>query len=246
MTKLATALLLVAALLACKGSSRSSSSAPGASSSAASSEAEEGAEVAAGKFGGFSLKDLESRAKKAGWKVLSSHEDRTFDCDQYDLELEDPKHYAYVTVIDLGEDVAAKKHAGKMGKTSGLAIELDDSPTPGKKLLAEIEAKKPIDELDRDGLKEVLAGLGWKVSEASAESEDGVTATTIGAEKGEASLSLLHWDFSKAVKDGRVAVDGDRFMNVFVCKDCTQRKVGAFAEAWQTAKAKRLLGKLTN
>ncbi|GMV16891.1 MAG: hypothetical protein AMXMBFR56_51150 [Polyangiaceae bacterium] len=245
MRNLGTSLLLVAALLACKSSSQSSSS-PAASASGAAAEDDEGAAIPTGKFGSFTLKDIETRAKKAGWKVLSSHEDKTFDCDQYDLELEDPKHYAYVTVIDLGAEVTAKKHAGKMGKTAGLALEVEDSPTPGKQLLADIEAKKPIDELDRDSLKEVLKGMGWKISDSSADSEDGVTATTIGAEKGEASLSLFHWNFAKAAKDGRVAVDGDRFMNVFVCKDCTQRKVGTFAEAWQTSKAKRLLGKLTN
>jgi hypothetical protein len=236
--------VLLAALLACKASSGGSPT-PAASASAGGSEANDEA-APVGKFATFSLKDFEARAQKARWKVLSSHEVKLDGSDRFALELDDSKHYAYVTVIDLGAESTARSHAARMGQTSGIVVEVDGETLAAKSLLEAILAKKPVDNLSRDAIKEILVGMKWEVASSDTDSEDGVSETNLDASKGEDSITVVYWDFSRAQREGRAAVDGDRIINVFVCKDCTQRKTGAVAQAWQNAKAKRLLGKLTN
>ncbi len=215
-------------------------------------EASDEAEAAAkpGKFADTKLGDLEARAKKAGWKVLSASSDKLAGAEHMDLELDNGKHFAYVSVVDLGVEESGAKHAAKMGKGAGITVELeslDDKPLKADALLSQVLAKTDVDALSRDALAGALKQLSWKIESTESFSEDGVTWSTIIAEKGvESSLIVNLYEFKEAAKDGRLAIDGDRLMNVFVCKDCVDRKEGTFAEAWQKSRAEVLLGKLTN
>jgi hypothetical protein len=228
------------ALLACKSSSSSKPSASGASS--AESEADE----PIGKLAGLTAKDIETRAKKAGYQTKTTDDGKSDGLTMYSFELESDDNYAYVTLVDLGTD--AKSHATKMGETGGIAVHFDEPPdkkiTPDK-LLADILAKKSLGELDKHSLKAALTDLKWTVNDASSDSEDGVTTTSISAESGDSSVLVEHFDVKKAKDEGRLVIEGNRFLNVFVCEDCTKRKEGLLTDMANRRKARKLLAKLT-
>ncbi|MEZ4223608.1 MAG: hypothetical protein R3B13_21850 [Polyangiaceae bacterium] len=236
--------LLLGALLACKSSS--SSSGPAASASAASDEAVDDSPV--GSFGKITDAEVEARAKAAGFKILKTESDTDGGgVSLLALELEDAKHYAYVNLYDLAPPRTNKGlHAAKMGSTGGIAIELDDEyhKPDADKLLSDLVAKQPVDGATRAKLKAALESLGWDVESASSETEDGLTVNSVTGTNDDGGISVTHIDLSAALKDKRAAIDGTKLMNVFVCKDCTKRKVNAFSEAWQRAKAGRLLRKI--
>jgi hypothetical protein len=207
--------------------------------------------AAVGKFATATLADFEGRAKKKGWKVLTSSSNNDDGFGTMDLELEDSSHYAYVTVIDLAE--AAKKPAtmaAKMGADRAVLLQLDEENKKAKPAdqLDKLLAKSPLDAATRDTVTKALAELGWKVGATDSTSEDGLATHTIAAEnkEGDSAIDVMLFDFSAAKKDGRVAVDGMRIINVFVCKDCTERKTKFTSAVWQNTKARGLLGKLTN
>lgn len=245
-------LVAVAVLGIAIGGCKASSGPAGEGKEASGSESAKAAEAAVvGKFATSSLADFEGRVKKSGWKVLASSSSNDDGLGLMDMELEDSSHYAYVTVIDLAE--AAKKPAtmaAKMGSDRGVLLRLD---TEDKKMkagdhLEKLLAKSPVDTMTRDTATKAIGELGWKVGATDSTSEDGVTTVSVAGESkdGESVLDFMLFDFSAAKKDGRVAVDGMRIMNVFVCKDCTERKTKIMSQAWQNAKARVLLGKLTN
>jgi hypothetical protein len=237
-----TSLLLLAALLACKSGSPSS---PAADAGAASSEERE-REVPVGKLGNVTASQLEARAKKAGYELESSNEDQDSGAVVSILELESEEYYAYVTLVDLGSDTS-RKHASRMGENAGLAVHFDDAPdgVTAAKLCDEIVAKKPLGELSRGALKQVLGGLGWDVSSSSSDSEDGVVTSSLVADRADDQVSVVLFDFKAARREGRLVVDGKRFLNVFVCHDCTKRKEGVLADLGHRRRARKLLAKLT-
>lgn len=199
-----------------------------------------------GKFADASLPELERRAKKAGWKVSSSQssEGTMF------LELSDRSHYAYVQVIDVTPRTEkGQKTLVKMGDTRAVAWTLD--PDPAKKagadaLLASLSAKAPLETATRESIVAALAG--WKMGDTSKEDEDGLVTVRVDADRpdGSAHVEVDLYDFAAAKKEGRVAVDQSRILCTFVCRDCTRKEKRLTAEAWQTHKARVLLGKLSN
>lgn len=238
---LGSALGLVVVLLACKSGS-SSSSAPSSSSKTAESEADE----PIGKLAGISAADIEARAKKSSYTQKSSDEDKDSGMQVVSLEFESDDNFAYVTLVDLGKD--GKAHSVTMGETSGLCIHFDEAPEG--KLDAAALAKSLLDKhalsaTKRDTLKEDLKALGWEVSSAASDSEDGVTSVDVVADKKDDQVLIRFFDFKPAKSEGRLAVDGNRFLNVFVCEDCTKRKEGVLTDISNRRKARKLLGKLT-
>lgn len=235
------AVCVFAALVACKSSSSSS---PSASASASAGESE--AEEPIGKLAGITPADLEARSKKAGYEPKSSDDDKDSGMLSYSLELESDDNYAYVTLVDLGAD--SKSHAVKMGETSGIAVHFDEAPEKkltAEKLLGDVLAKKSLPELDKNTLKETLKAQGWDVSSSASDSEDGVTTTSVVADKGDDQVLVTHFDVKKAKGDGRLVLEGNRFLNVFVCQDCTKRKEGLLTDMSNRRRARKLLAKLT-
>jgi hypothetical protein len=207
---------------------------------------EEAASV--GPFADAKLTDFEARAKKAGWKVVTSSSEDTEGTTLMALELEDSSHFAYVTVVDLA---GVKSAAAKVDKGAAVVLQADpESKDKPAALLDQLLAKAPLDKLDREALGKGLGELGYKVGSTSSDSEDGLTTSVLTATKGGdedgSEIDVTLYDYREALKEGRIAVDKQRIMNVFVCEDCTKRNTKILSQAWQNAKAKVLLGKLTN
>src|SRR5688572_5773558 len=91
----------------------------------AGTEKEE-ADAPIGKFADTKLADFEARAKKANWKVHQSAAEDEEGFTSIHMELEDPSHYAYITVIDVAGAAKKPATAGKMGDNTAIAIELED------------------------------------------------------------------------------------------------------------------------
>lgn len=199
------------------------------------------ADVSVGKFADAKLSDLEARAKAAGWKVMASEFDGDAPVPTMALELDDGSHFAYVTLFDF---VRTKSVASKLGSHTALTVAVGDRDPD--KLLSQLIGKSALDELNRDSLRTSCESLGYKVMHIEVLEEDGITFVTMSAEsKDESTIELFFVDFAAAKNEGRIGVDGHRIMNVFVCKDCTKRNTRILSQAWQTAKAKVLLGRLT-
>jgi hypothetical protein len=113
-------------------------------------------------------------------------------------------------------------------------------------VLAKILAKTAVDEATRDSVSSALKSLGYKIASTDSSEEDGVTTSFLAAESAAASVTVVSFDWRTAKQDGRIALDGARMINVQVCKDCTARTKKTLSQAWQNAKARVLLGKLTN
>jgi adenylylsulfate kinase-like enzyme len=148
--------------------------------------------------------------------------------------------------VDLGQD-ETNRHAIQLGDSAALVVHFDDTPSQltAKKLRDEVLAAQPLDGLDRNTLKQALKKLGWDVSSASSDTEDGVTTTNVYADKGEHDVTLVAFDFRAAKREDRMAIGAGRFMNVFVCQDCTKRKEGLLADMTHRRRARKLLAKLT-
>lgn len=236
-------------------SSKSEGSASSAASTGSASAAQVGTEdeekaVPTGKFADAKLADFEARAKRAGWRVLSSDASDLDGIKEMSLELDNKKYYAYVTVIDVS--AAAKtpaRFAVQMSATRALVLGVDSlDGIKAAEILPKLLAKSPMETATRDTLTDALKELGWVVSNMSTDTEDGLSTSTFDAEDkaGKSGIDGTLYDWSEAQKEKRVAVDGHRVMNVFVCQDCTARKTKFTSQVWQNLKAQRLLGKLTN
>lgn len=230
--------VLLAALLACK-SSGSSSSSPSASGASGSAEADE----PIGKIGSLTSADVEARAKKAGYTQKSSDEDKDDGMSIQSFELESDDNFAYVTLVDLGAD--SKKHATKMGDNGALVIQTDAEKPDAGKLLASLVEKHALADIKKDTLKADLESMKWKVTSSSSDSEDGVTTISVIAETEDDNVVVTFFDFKSAKSEGRLVVEGNRFLNVFVCEDCTKRKEGLLTDMANRRKARKLLAKLT-
>lgn len=230
--------ILLVALLACK-SSGSSSSSPSASGASGSPEAEE----PIGKIGTLTSAEVEARAKKAGYTQKSSDEDKDDGMSIQSFELESDDNFAYVTLVDLGVD--SKKHASKVGDNGALVVQIDAEKLDASKVLANIVEKHALADIKKDTLKADLAGLKWNVTSSSSDSEDGVTTISMIADRDDADVVVTFFDFKSAKGEGRLVVEGNRFLNVFVCEDCTKRKEGLLTDMSNRRKARKLLAKLT-
>ena len=196
--------------------------------------------VSVGKFADATLGDLETRARAAGWKVMASESDSDPPVPNMALELDDGSHFAYVTVFDFAR---TKTVASKLGSHTALALEAERD---ADRVLLQLIGKSGLDDSNRNSLKTSCENLGYKVMYFDAIEEDGVTFVTISAVgRDDNDIELFFMDFAAAKNEGRIGVDGHRIMNVFVCKDCTKRNTRILSQAWQTAKAKVLLGRLT-
>lgn len=235
---------LLLALLACKSGSSKSSSATDASPGAS---AVSGNEEPIGKLGGATAAELEARATKLGYSLKSKDEDDDLGVEVSTLELEHDEHFAYVTLVDLGK-AGGKSHASELGREVGLVVHFDIAPERANaaRILEQVIAKKPLDELSRDALREPLGTLGWKQDSSTSDTEDGVVRTSISASKGDDDADLVLFDFRAAKREGRVAAEGNRFVNVFVCQDCTKRREGVLADMKHRRLARKLLATLTN
>ena len=195
----------------------------------------------AGGFSSASLTDLEARAKKAGWKVKSSGVDNQSSVAFTDLELDDGKHWAYVAMADL----TSKSGAVLVGDDQALRIEVDGDPdaTMPKpaELLKKLEGLK-----GRDAIVAEAKKLGLKVLSSNSETVDGLTTTFLELENKRGSVALVDLlDYAAAKKEGRIAIDGKRVLNVYVCEDCVKDRANVLSKAWQIAKARTLLAKLS-
>lgn len=205
--------------------------------------------VAVGKFAQATLADFEKRAKKAKWNVKSSS---TSD-NRMDLELDDRSHYGYVVVIDVPPKVEKGQGTAlaKMSDTKAIGLMLDvdkDRKLKAEDVLASILTKSPLESATRESLSAALRELKWKVGDTSKEDDDGLVTVRIDASLADGSghLEVDLYEYAAAKKQGRIAIDGTRIMNVFVCRDCTKKEKRVTAEVWQTHKSRVLLGKLTN
>jgi hypothetical protein len=231
-------LVLLAALLACK-SSGSSSSSPSASGASGSAEPED----PIGKITELTSGQVEARAKKAGYTQKSSDEDKDDGMSIQSFEFESDDNFAYVTLVDLGTD--SKKHASKVGDNGALVVQIEAEKQDAQKLLESLLEKHALGDIKKDTLKSDLAGMKWDVTSSSSDSEDGVTTVSLVADRQDDDVVVTFFDFKSAKGEGRLVVEGSRFLNVFVCEDCTKRKEGVLTDMANRRKARKLLAKIT-
>ncbi|MBX3130463.1 MAG: hypothetical protein KF718_27335 [Polyangiaceae bacterium] len=242
MSRAAVGVVMLFALLACKGTSSSSSSGTSSSASPESSAGEE----PVGALDGVTPAELAARAKAAGYSEESTNDDRDDGMVHHTLELESDKNYAYVTFVDLGVE-SEKSHAAAMGENTALVVHFDEAPSQvtAPKLRDDILAASPLDGLAPDALKQALSKLGFKVSQTWKDSEDGVTRTRVIADRKGDDATVWLFDFRAAKGEGRVAVGTRRFLNVMACYDCTKRKEGLLTDMTHRRRARKLLSQLT-
>jgi len=230
---------LVGALLACKGDPGQQSASTAESASQPKSES-----VKPARFAKLSLSDLEAKAKKANWDVVSSSsESGEGGASEISLELDDGKHYAYVSVVSL--PTPSKKQVAKVEGNRSVHIYCfdDDEGVDVGKILKET-LKKPLAEATADSIKAALTKAGWKVESSANEYSDGLAISIFGISSKGRTVLVNFVDASDAAKAKRYVADGLSYMVVHVCKDCTKRNRKGLSKAWQDAKAERLMNKL--
>lgn len=199
-----------------------------------------------GRFAALAAEELEGRALRSGWKVLGTRVATEAGRTSLDLELDDGRSFAYVALIDLGADADGRSHAARMGERAGVSVHVEGAGAPrADALLGRVLSEVEVDRLDRESLARAVAATGWSGGEVSTFERDGVGVVYLTASRGDASVQVELVQLGRAIEDGRVAVDGDRYLNVFVCRDCSGRERGTIHEAWQRGKARRLLAELT-
>ncbi len=196
----------------------------------------------------LSLDVLESRAKAAGWKLLSREGEEGGEWST--LELDDGKHYAYVSTLDLSASRDAEEDSAfEQAKAVGLQVVVEEPGAANQKakdLLASIVARQPLDSLTRDGLKATLTALGWRIQRADLDQQDGVAQSMIDASHASGAVARLDLvDSRAAAKEERAYSRGAQYVVVAVCKDCQARKSGFLASLIEREKAQKLLRRLT-
>lgn len=240
-SSLAFGIVLVLALLACKGGS--ASSAAGSSSGKAGNGLENEPDEPIGKIAGLTPDAIEARAKKAGFRQKTYDDDKADGISVHSFELESDDNYAYVSLVDVG--AASKAHAFATGDTAALVVDIQGDKPDAALLLKSLLERHPLAATKKATLQTDLEALKWKVASSSSDSQDGVTTVSIYADRGDDALAVAFYDFRMAKSEGRLVAEGNRFLNVFVCQDCIKRKEGLLTDLSNRRKAKKLLARLT-
>ncbi len=170
---------------------------------------------------------LEANAKAAGYSQ-SSKDDESIDAGTiYSLKFEVEGKDVFVNLYDFGEwqKSAAKPSLTLDGSRMLYVSAMNDSGSSSVELAGKIKAKG-LGTLKRPELEGVIKGAGWKVDD-SAEDEDqslNVKSFEIEAVRGDekegddADATVILYDFSKPVSEGRAVVRDDRAL-VVGCKE---------------------------
>jgi hypothetical protein len=198
--------------------------------------------------GALSLGDLEKRAKKAGWRVTRSAENREGVYVDMDLELEGEDHFGYVSYFDYSPARKEAWHKLVVKNHAVLLVEVDEeSGAPLVEAVTKaVVAGVDIEKVTRDELAKVLTAGGWKVLATTADGDVGLRWVTAEAEtKDEATFNVIVHDYTEVAGDGRLANDELHWLMVHVCRDCTERERG-LQGVENASLAKRLLARLAS